>query len=81
MAVLAGRRVVPMLGQNHHFNHFAPQAIPYAIEYQVKRNAYTTSLNKRPKPSPWLAKRGDHYSIADIASWSWVNAQASANRS
>ncbi len=22
----------PMLGQNHHFNHFAPQPVPYAIE-------------------------------------------------
>lgn len=27
----------PMLGQNHHFNHAAPQTIPYAIErYQVE---------------------------------------------
>ncbi|WP_421417642.1 glutathione S-transferase N-terminal domain-containing protein, partial [Pseudocitrobacter faecalis] len=27
----------PMLGQNHHFNHFAPQPVPYAIErYQVE---------------------------------------------
>lgn len=27
----------PMLGQNHHFNHYAPQPVPYAIErYQVE---------------------------------------------
>ena len=27
----------PMLGQNHHFNHYAPQPVPYAIErYQLE---------------------------------------------
>lgn len=63
----------PMLGQNHHFNHFAPQAIPYAIErYQVETQRLYNVLNKRTETSPWLG--GDHYSIADIASWPWVNA-------
>lgn len=58
----------PMLGQNHHFNHFAPQAIPYAIErYQVETQRLYNVLNKRLETSPWLG--GDHYSIADIASW------------
>ncbi len=34
----------PMLGQNHHFNHFAPQAIPMQLNaIRLKRNAYTTS--------------------------------------
>ena len=23
----------PMLGQNHHFNHYAPQPVPYAVSY------------------------------------------------
>ncbi|EAA4081748.1 GSH-dependent disulfide bond oxidoreductase [Salmonella enterica subsp. salamae] len=63
----------PMLGQNHHFNHFAPQTIPYAIErYQVETQRLYNVLNKRLEASPWLG--GDHYSIADIASWPWVNA-------
>ncbi|EIC8070887.1 GSH-dependent disulfide bond oxidoreductase [Salmonella enterica] len=63
----------PMLGQNHHFNHFAPQAIPYAIErYQVETQRLYNVLKKRLETSPWLG--GDHYSIADIASWPWVNA-------
>ncbi|SUG87581.1 glutathione-S transferase [Salmonella enterica subsp. enterica] len=63
----------PMLGQNHHFNHFAPQTIPYAIErYQVETQRLYNVLNKRLETSPWLG--GDHYSIADIASWPWVNA-------
>ncbi len=26
----------PMLGQNHHFNRYAPEKIPYAIERYVK---------------------------------------------
>lgn len=42
----------PMLGQNHHFNHFAPQAIPYAIErYQVETQRLYNVLNKRLEAS------------------------------
>ncbi|WP_265671297.1 GSH-dependent disulfide bond oxidoreductase [Klebsiella grimontii] len=63
----------PMLGQNHHFNHFAPQAVPYAIErYQVETQRLYGVLNRRLGESPWLG--GNHYSIADIACWPWVNA-------
>lgn len=63
----------PMLGQNHHFNHFAPQSIPYAIErYQVETQRLYSVLNKRLEVSPWLG--GEHYSIADIACWPWINA-------
>ena len=63
----------PMLGQNHHFNHCAPQAVPYAIErYQVETQRLYGVLNRRLGESPWLG--GNHYSIADIACWPWVNA-------
>ncbi len=63
----------PMLGQNHHFNHFAPQAVLYAIErYQVETQRLYGVLNRRLEQSPWLG--GNHYSIADIACWPWVNA-------
>ena len=63
----------PMLGQNHHFNHFAPQTIPYAIErYQFETQRLYTVMNKRLETSPWLG--GDHYSIGDIACWPWINA-------
>jgi len=63
----------PMLGQNHHFNHFAPQTIPYAIErYHFETQRLYTVMNKRLETSPWLG--GDHYSIADIACWPWINA-------
>lgn len=63
----------PMLGQNHHFNHFAPQTIPYAIErYHFETQRLYTVMNKRLETSPWLG--GEHYSIADIACWPWINA-------
>lgn len=65
----------PMLGQNHHFNHFAPQPVPYAIErYQVEAQRLYQVMNKRLEQVPWLA--GQHYSIADIAAWPWINAHA-----
>lgn len=61
----------PMLGQNHHFNHAAPQTIPYAIErYQVETRRLYHVMNKRLENSPWLG--GENYSIADIACWPWV---------
>jgi GST-like protein len=65
----------PMLGQNHHFNHFAPQSVPYAIErYQVETQRLYQVMNKRLEQVPWLA--GQHYSIADIAAWPWINSHA-----
>ena len=62
----------PMLGQNQHFSHSAPQTVPYAIErFQVETQRLYGVLNHRLGSSPWLG--GDHYSIADIAAWPWVN--------
>ena len=67
------RGLGPMLGQNHHFSHYAPQTIPYAIErYQVETQRLYNVMNKRLETSPWLG--GDHYSIADIACWPWIHA-------
>ena len=61
----------PMLGQNHHFNHFAPQPIPYAIErYQVETQRLYGVLNKQLEKTPWLG--GNEYSIADIATYPWT---------
>ncbi|MDE8740464.1 GSH-dependent disulfide bond oxidoreductase [Pectobacterium polaris] len=61
----------PMLGQNHHFNHYAPQPVPYAIErYQQETQRLYRVLDKHLQDSPWLA--GENYSIADIATYPWV---------
>jgi GSH-dependent disulfide-bond oxidoreductase len=60
----------PMAGQNHHFNRYAPEPIPYAIERYVKEtNRLYGVLNKRLAGRPYIA--GD-YSIADIAAYPWI---------
>ncbi|MGL4860111.1 MAG: glutathione S-transferase N-terminal domain-containing protein, partial [Enterobacteriaceae bacterium] len=61
----------PMLGQNHHFNHYAPEKVPYAIKrYQDETAHLYRVLNQRLQESPWVG--GQHYSIADIAIYPWV---------
>jgi len=60
----------PMLGQNHHFNRFAPEKIPYAIErYTKETNRLYGVLNKRLAEREFVA--GD-YSIADMAAYPWI---------
>jgi GST-like protein len=61
----------PMLGQNHHFNRYAPEKIPYAIERYVNetRRLYGV-LDKRLKGRDFIA--GADYTIADMASYPWI---------
>ncbi len=60
----------PMAGQNHHFGHYAPEVIPYAIERYVKEtNRLYGVLDKRLADREYIA--GD-YSIADMASYPWI---------
>lgn len=60
----------PMLGQNHHFKHYAPEPIPYAIDRYLKETDRLYGLLDEQ-----LAKReyiaGD-YSIADMAIYPWI---------
>lgn len=60
----------PMAGQNHHFNRYAPEKIPYAMERYVKETARLYGVLDRQ-----LAGRayvtGD-YSIADMAIYPWI---------
>lgn len=61
----------PMLGQNHHFNHYAPEKIPYAIDRYVKETARLYAvLNKRLKDRKFIC--GDQYTIADMACYPWI---------
>ncbi len=61
----------PMLGQNHHFTHFAPQPVPYAIErFQQETKRLYGVLNTQLEKNVYLS--GEHYSIADIATYPWV---------
>ena len=60
----------PMAGQTHHFNIYAPEKIPYAIDRYVKEcNRLYGVLNKRLAGRDFIC--GD-YSIADMAAYPWI---------
>ena len=64
----------PMAGQNGHFNHAAPEKIPYAIDrYERETARLFAVLDRRLAERDFVAGagRGD-YSIADIASYPWT---------
>lgn len=61
----------PMLGQNHHFNRYAPEKVPYAIDrYQRETERLYGVLDKRLTGREFIA--GDALSIADFASHPWA---------
>ncbi|UZA67945.1 glutathione binding-like protein [Pseudomonas viridiflava] len=61
----------PMAGQNHHFNRFAKEKIPYAIERYVNETARLYGvLDKRLADRDFVA--GIDYSIADMAIYPWI---------
>ena len=61
----------PMMGQANVFFRYAPEKIPFAIDrYQRECRRLFEVLDKQLAAHPYLA--GD-YSIADIATWSWVH--------
>lgn len=61
----------PMAGQNHHFNRFAPDKIPYAIKRYVDETARLYGvLDKQLQDRPFVA--GNDYSIADMAIYPWI---------
>jgi GST-like protein len=60
----------PMLGQNHHFNIYAPEKVPYAIDRYVKEtNRLYGVLDRRLAGRDFIA--GD-YSVADMAAYPWI---------
>jgi GSH-dependent disulfide-bond oxidoreductase len=60
----------PMAGQNHHFNMYAPEKIPYAIDRYVKEtNRLYGVIERRLQDRPFLAME---YSIADMAAFPWI---------
>jgi GST-like protein len=60
----------PMAGQNHHFNQFAPEKIPYAMKRYTDETARLYGvLNLQLEGRDYVA--GD-YSIADMAIYPWV---------
>lgn len=62
----------PMQGQNHVFRNYASGENTYAKERYMNENLRLYGvLNSHLKNNTYLA--GEEYSIADIASWPWVN--------
>ncbi len=60
----------PMAGQNHHFNQYAPEKIPYAIDrYVNETNRLYGVLNKRLADREFIA---GVYSIVDMATYPWI---------
>lgn len=61
----------PMAGQNHHFNVYAPETIPYAQKrYTDETSRLYGVLNKRLEGREFIVGA---YGIADIACYPWVN--------
>jgi len=61
----------PMAGQNHHFNRFAKEKIPYAIKRYVDETARLYGvLNERLADRSFVA--GEDYGIADMAIYPWI---------
>jgi GSH-dependent disulfide-bond oxidoreductase len=64
----------PMAGQNGHFNHAAPEKLPYAISrYERETARLFAVLDKQLQGRDFVAGAGrGEYSIADIASYPWT---------
>jgi len=61
----------PMAGQNGHFNVYAPEKVPYAIErYTKETNRLYGVLDRQLAGGEFVA--GGSYSIADIACYPWI---------
>ena len=61
----------PMAGQNHHFAHYAPVKLPYAIDRYVRETGRLYGVfNRRLADRAFVA--GDEYTIADMASYPWI---------
>jgi GST-like protein len=60
----------PMLGQNHHFNRYAPEEVPYAIRrYHQETSRLYAVLDGRLAESEFIC---NEYSIADMACYPWI---------
>jgi GSH-dependent disulfide-bond oxidoreductase len=61
----------PMLGQNHHFRHYAPEQVPYALDrYFNETHRLYGVLNRRLEGRAFVA--AGEYTIADMAIFGWA---------
>jgi GST-like protein len=60
----------PMAGQNHHFSHYAPEKIQYAIDRYVNETGRLYRvLNEKLTGRDYI---GGEYSVADMAAYPWI---------
>ncbi|KAH6911131.1 glutathione S-transferase [Coprinopsis sp. MPI-PUGE-AT-0042] len=71
----------PMQGQNHHFNKYAPEDIPYGKKrYLDETKRLYGVLDIRLKDREYLAGTGKgKYSLADIKTFPWIKIHAHAS--
>jgi GST-like protein len=61
----------PYSGQAVHFQHHAPEKLPYAINrYRFEAQRHYAILDARLAERPYML--GDSYSIVDMAAWGWA---------
>ena len=70
-----------MQGQNHHFNKYAPEDIPYGKKrYLDETKRLYGVLDIRLKDRDYLAGSGKgKYSLADIKTFPWIRIHAHAS--
>jgi GSH-dependent disulfide-bond oxidoreductase len=62
----------PIGGQNHHFQHYAPERLPYAVKRFIDESSRLYAvLDKHLQRREFI---GSEYSIADVASFPWIRA-------
>lgn len=67
----------PMTGQYGHFNVYAPDKIPYAIDrYTREAQRLLGVLDRRLEGRAFIT--GDDYSIADMACYPWISPYTTA---
>jgi GSH-dependent disulfide-bond oxidoreductase len=61
----------PMVGQRHHFEQYAKEKIPYAIDrYERETERLVGVLDRQLAGRAFIC--GDDYTIADMASYPWI---------
>jgi GST-like protein len=65
----------PMVGQRHHFERYAEEKIPYAIERYARETLRLVGvLDRRLAGRSFIC--GEAYTIADMASYPWIASHA-----
>lgn len=63
----------PFSGQAVHFNHYAPEKLPYAIKrYDFEAWRHWKILDAHLASRAWMV--GEAYSLVDMAVWGWARA-------